>query len=400
MSRQVLCRRRTTIPAVPTGASASAGNTTCSVAFTPSVTNGGSPITQYRAISTPGGFTNTGSSSPIVVSGLTNGVSYTFTVRATNALGNSAESAASNAAVPQNPATVPGQPTGVSATPGAQPTYADWRATVSFTAPASDGGSAILDYLVQSSPYAINAVGASSPITDTGLPTYGPFTFYVYARNAVGYGPASAASNSVTPTSVPQTPAAPTGVAGPGKVTVTISLGGNNGGSAFTSATATSSPGGFTATTYAVGGGTAVVDVTGLTNGVSYTFTAKVANAVGSSLASSASASYTPNVVNHTVSLNKSSITKFRLSAGLITDTCTATPVNGVGPFVYAWSWISGGSGLTLYNPTIATTTIEGTETTTTSRSGTARCTVTDNGNGGYSAYADCDVEYNWEVGS
>lgn len=65
------------------------GNSQVSIAFTPPVNNGGSVITGYTVTASPGGITAIGLSSPIVVTGLTAGTSYTFTVVATNAIGNS-----------------------------------------------------------------------------------------------------------------------------------------------------------------------------------------------------------------------------------------------------------------------------------------------------------------------
>ncbi len=88
-----------TVPAAPTIGTACAGNTTASVAFTPG-SDGGSAITGYTATSTPSSITGSGASSPVTVSGLTNGVSYTFTVHATNAIGDSTESSASNSVEP------------------------------------------------------------------------------------------------------------------------------------------------------------------------------------------------------------------------------------------------------------------------------------------------------------
>ncbi len=76
------------------------------------VSNGGSAITGYTVTSSPGGFTGTCVTSPCAVTGLTNGTSYTFTVHATNAIGNSVESAASTAVNPGR--SVPGAPTGPS----------------------------------------------------------------------------------------------------------------------------------------------------------------------------------------------------------------------------------------------------------------------------------------------
>lgn len=67
-----------------------------SVSFTPPSNDGGSPITGYTVTSNPGSIIATGITSPIVVSGLTDGTPYTFTVRATNLLGDGPESSPSN----------------------------------------------------------------------------------------------------------------------------------------------------------------------------------------------------------------------------------------------------------------------------------------------------------------
>ena len=98
------------IPDAPANVASFIGNTEANVLFA-APADGGSPITSYTATSNPGGITASSATSPITVSGLTNGVSYTFTVTATNALGTSAASAASNTVVPnllvwdQRPAT-------------------------------------------------------------------------------------------------------------------------------------------------------------------------------------------------------------------------------------------------------------------------------------------------------
>jgi uncharacterized protein (TIGR02145 family) len=76
------------------------GNAEVSVAFIAPASNGGSAITGYTVTSSPGGFTASGASSPLTVTGLTNGIAYTFTVVATNALGNSVASTASAPVVP------------------------------------------------------------------------------------------------------------------------------------------------------------------------------------------------------------------------------------------------------------------------------------------------------------
>ena len=86
----------------PTIGTATAGALSASVTFT-APTYVGSGITGYTATSSPGGITGTGSSSPIVVSGLTAGTAYTFTVTATTAAGQGSASAASNSVTPTLP---------------------------------------------------------------------------------------------------------------------------------------------------------------------------------------------------------------------------------------------------------------------------------------------------------
>lgn len=85
------------VPTAPTIGTATRGGSACaSVTFTAPSCCGGAPITGYTGVSTPGCITGTSGSSPVVVSGLTVGTSYTFKVKATNAAGDSPLSSASN----------------------------------------------------------------------------------------------------------------------------------------------------------------------------------------------------------------------------------------------------------------------------------------------------------------
>ena len=102
------------VPGAPTiGTATQTGATTATVAYTAPASNGGATITSYTATSSPAGGTGTLSqagSGTISVTGLTQLTSYTFTVKATNSVGQSAASAASNSiTTPEAPPTVIGQ---------------------------------------------------------------------------------------------------------------------------------------------------------------------------------------------------------------------------------------------------------------------------------------------------
>ena len=92
-------------PTAPTIGTATGGDVSASIAFTASSYIGKGTIT-YTATSSPGGFTGTSSTSPITVSGLTNGTAYTFTITGTTNYGvTSAASASSNSVTPATPYT-------------------------------------------------------------------------------------------------------------------------------------------------------------------------------------------------------------------------------------------------------------------------------------------------------
>lgn len=82
------------LPLAPTVVTAVAGNGQATITF-----SGGSG-SSYTVTSNPGGFTATGPASPLTVTGLSNGVAYTFTVVATNSCGSSPASVASNSVTP------------------------------------------------------------------------------------------------------------------------------------------------------------------------------------------------------------------------------------------------------------------------------------------------------------
>lgn len=145
----------------------------------------------------------------LVVTGLTNGSSYRFQVQASNALGDSLFSAASNTVTPALPpaATAPGAPTIGTATAG------NASATLTWTAPANNGGAAITGYSVRA--FAGTVLARTQAVTGnvgsaviTGLTNGTAYTFDVAAINTAGTGATSARSAAATPVA-PDT-AAPT----------------------------------------------------------------------------------------------------------------------------------------------------------------------------------------------
>ena len=209
-----------TVPSAPgIGTALRVDATSVNVAYTNSSDNGGTPITSYTATSSPGGITGSGLGSPILVTGLTKGTPYTFTVRANNSRGSSIESSSSNSATP---ATVPNAPTIGTAT-----TISKNSASVSFTAPADNGGNTIISYTAVSSPGSISNTitqAGSGTITVTGLNPATNYTFIVYATNTYGNSANSAASNQITTLNSYAVSASPTTINETSNKTVTFTV--------------------------------------------------------------------------------------------------------------------------------------------------------------------------------
>jgi hypothetical protein len=188
-----------TFPDSPTSVSAVAGNAQAVVLFTAPASNGGSAITNYTVTSNPGGLIGTGLTTPIIVTGLTNGTAYNFTITATNAIGTGLSSSPPSNSV--TPMTVPSAITSFSASAGNTQVGLFWNA------PSSDGGSLITDYVIEyklssDSNWAIfaDAISTVTTITVTGLTNNVNYDFRISAVNTVGQGPINSTSaTSFTP---------------------------------------------------------------------------------------------------------------------------------------------------------------------------------------------------------
>lgn len=265
-------------------------NAAASVTFTPSASGG--LATSFTATSTPGGYTGTGSSSPVVVPGLASGTSYTFAVVASNAYGNALATTQTNSITATSVPTAPSIGTAIN--PSGQSYTGTASASVPFTQSAN-GGKAISNYKYSTDGTnytALSPAQTSSPLTISGLTPGSSYSFYLKAVNENGDSAVSSVSNSVTVSTVPQAPTIGT-VTVTNATTVSIPFtAGNNGGSAITSYTVTSSP----SIALSVSGGTnSPLTVTGsFATNVAYTFTIRAVNANGTSNASSVSNSVTP----------------------------------------------------------------------------------------------------------
>jgi trimeric autotransporter adhesin len=288
-------------PGAPTGTTATAGVNQASVSWSPPPLDGDTPVTYYTVTSKPAsaGSPLATTSTSAVLTNLTPGTPYTFTVKATNLAGTGPASAPSSPVVPYR---VPAAPVISSATAG------NAAATVSFTPAAADTrlGNPITGYKVTAR-LGVNVTtgpgstqnGTGSPITVTGLTNGQLYTVTVDASNAAGTGPQSKGF-VVAPDTLPGAPATVTAANAtqPGDATGTATVSwqppASNGGSPIISYTAVSSPGGITAVTNS---GQSSVPVTGLTIGTSYTFTVYATNAVGSGPSSGPSNAVTPTPV-------------------------------------------------------------------------------------------------------
>ena len=198
-----------TLPSRPTSVVATSGNTSLGVTWVAPASDGDSNIIQYivkYSSNNGASWTRYKPSSPITatsctVTGLANGTAYVIKVIAQNAVGISLPSANSAPATPA--VTVPDSPTSVVATGG------NASLAVTWVAPANNGGSNILEYLVKYS--SNNGVAGSwtrykpsSPITATsctvtGLTNGTAYVIKVIAQNAVGMSLPSANSAPVAP---------------------------------------------------------------------------------------------------------------------------------------------------------------------------------------------------------
>ncbi|MDH6531995.1 hypothetical protein M2119_000232 [Aurantimicrobium minutum] len=280
-----------TKPGPPTSIQAGAGDQSAVVTWMAPVDNGGASLSTYLVTSNPGGHTCSTSwpQTLCFVGGLTNGQAYTFTVTArSTAFATVGESDASTASLLSTPHTTPDAPSLTSVTPGN-----DFLSVI-FNAPSSDGGNPIssYEYSVDAGAHwiAFSSTSTGSPQHISGLIAGVNYGVIIRAVNDAGAGPASTALAATYVTS-PDPPTDLTGVAGNQGVALAWTAPSATGGRALVSYTATATPGGASCTVLAP---VTSCDITGLTNGVNYTFRVNAVNNIGTSSSSLTSTALKP----------------------------------------------------------------------------------------------------------
>jgi fibronectin type 3 domain-containing protein len=339
----------TTVPGAPTGVSATAGSGSIAMAWTAPASTGGSAITSYsiyRGTST-GQETLLGTASSTARSytdtAVVSGTTYYYQVAAVNAMGTSSRSAEASAKVP-TVLTVPGAPTGLTASASGS------SASLRWTAPASTGGSAITSYSIYRGTGAgsesTTAIGTSTTTTYTDATVVAGKTYYyvVKAINSVGVSPVSNEVSYV----ISSVPSAPTNLAATqssGKVALTWTAPASSGSSPVTSYSVFRGVSSALTDQVSIASTSTTSYTDALSTAGTYYYTVKAVSAVGTSVAST-------------------SISVVIKSATTIPGIPTATTAVGTnGAIIISWSAPAnnGGSAITGYK--VYQSTVSGSET-------------------------------------
>lgn len=319
------------VPGAPTGVTATAGDASVTVSFTEPASNGGAAITEY-IVTSSGGQTATGGTSPITITGLTNGSAYTFTVKASNSVGTSSPSSVSNSVTPRALQTINFP----------KPNAQDFGTTPTLSASATSG----LTVTFTSDDTDVCDISSGGVLT---FKKTGTARITAHQEGNNSYLPATAVTQEFqVNTVVPSAPTIGTVTAGNRQATVSFTAPASNGGSTITGYTVMSSPGGITAT-----GTTSPIIVPGLTNGTAYTFIVKAMNSAGISSSSAISNSITPTV-NSTISSTNANFDKKTSAQADITITMilngnTLNSIkNGINPLILGRDYTVSGSVVTI----------------------------------------------------
>lgn len=282
-----------TTPGTPTGLAVTAGLASASLTWTAPADNGGAAVSDYIVETSADDSSwsifsdGVSSATSAIVSGLSNGVTYYFRVSAKNSAGSSDPTAS----VTSTMTVSPGNPTSLTLTATSRTT-----ATLTWSAPANNGGAPITDYLLERSTDGLSwstvndGVGVGTSQSFTGLTTATTYYFRVAAINSVGTGSFTTISQQWllvpnVPTSLAITP-------GSGQADLNWTAPADDGGASITDYVIEQSldESSWTIFNDGVSASTSAT-VTDLSNGTTYYFRVSATNSVGTGDPSSSESS-------------------------------------------------------------------------------------------------------------
>lgn len=204
----------TNTPSAPTGVSTAVTQTTIALSWSAPSSTGGSAITSYTVgykLASGSVWTSATAASPYTISGLTAGTAYDVRVAASNGNGTGPYTTVSATTSAATQFTTPSAPQALAV----DATYVGY--TLTWSAPASNGGSPVFAYRVErasssAGPWTVDA-DTSGLWFNKSVSLPSTSFFRVSAKNAEGYGPPATVSTSIRtppgePTSVTVTPSA------------------------------------------------------------------------------------------------------------------------------------------------------------------------------------------------
>ena len=268
------------LPTAPQDLQASAGDTQVTLTWLEPLSNGGLAITNYRIYrgTTSGGealLTTVGNVLTYTDTSLTNGQTYYYTVSATNSVGEGPQSSEISS-VPVGP---PSAPLNLRVTSG------NTQATLSWSAPLTDGGYPVITYkiyrgIVSGVELYLTDVGAVLTYTDTGLTNGVTYYYKVSAANSLGAGPQSIEA-SATPATIPTAPQGLQSQAGDSYVLLAWIAPSSDGGSEITNYRVYKGTSSASLSLLTTLGNVLICNDTDVTNGVTYYYEIGATNALG-----------------------------------------------------------------------------------------------------------------------
>jgi len=259
----------TTVPAVPAGLTASAGNAQVVLAW--SASSGATSYVVRRGTTTGGPYTQIGAPTATTYTdtGLTNGTKYFYVVAAANSAGDSGNSPEVNA-TPSVP--VPGAPANVAANAGNAKVTLTWSAVTNAT-------SYHVKRSTTSGAETQIAAPTSTTFTDMTVTNGTKYFYEVSAVDSTGES-ANSAEVSATPSAPAQAPPAPTSLAATaGNAKVSLTWNASTGATSYQVKRSTTSG---TETQIAAPTTNSFTD-TSVTNGTKYFYVVSAVNATGES---------------------------------------------------------------------------------------------------------------------